>query len=114
MADRGADLPHNIPGATWQPVPGYKSDHGPVETNEGGKKSEREDEDDDSVYYQLIPMGEDEQVEHATGTYKSKVAAVRVPHGDVERYDTTPNCPACKYLAGGRGLPLERAIPEVV
>ena len=32
---------HNMEGTTWQPVPGYKSDHVPVEIEDDGKKAKR-------------------------------------------------------------------------
>ena len=44
-----AHLLHEMQGTTWQPVPGYKSDHVPVEISEDSNKIGREagDRDDD-------------------------------------------------------------------
>ena len=38
------NLLHEMKGTTWQPVPGYKSDHVPVEIDEEGQKVSRETE----------------------------------------------------------------------
>ena len=49
---------HEMEGATWQPVPGYKGDHALVGNNGYGKKAGREGEDDDPVSYEAIPIEE--------------------------------------------------------
>ena len=94
---------HEMEGTTWQPVPGHKSDHVPVEIHPDGTPSSRANEDDDSVKYEVIPIEED------SGKTPYRVVArttdIRVTHKDVEQHGATPGCPACGYLLEDKKIP---------
>ena len=89
-------LVHEMKGTTWCPVPGYKSDHVPVEIDDKGLKNSRDEEDDDEVKYEVIPIEED--VNHKVKVKRSKVTDIRVSHNDVAKHGATPGCPACEYI----------------
>ena len=79
-----ASLIHKMQGATWQPVPGYKSDHVPVEINENGTKADRGQEDTDQIEYKVIPIeGGDQQ---PIKVRASPITDIRVTHKDLDRY----------------------------
>ena len=89
-------LLHKMQGTTWQPVPGYKSDHVPVEIDENGTKVERSEEDDDNVSYEVIPLEEGNPKTVRIRT--NPVTDIRVTHKDLDKYGCTPGCPACEYV----------------
>ena len=97
-----AELIHKMKGTTWQPVPGYKSDHVPVEIDEGGKKSDREEEDGDHISYEVIPLEEGE--DRPPRTKMSPITDIRVTHRDLEKHGCTPDCPACEYVLNNQKI----------
>ena len=48
-------LLHDMAGTTWQPVPGYKGDHVPVQVAEDGKREGPEEDDAEDVNYKIVP-----------------------------------------------------------
>ena len=96
------ELIDKMQGTTWQPVPGYRSDHIPVEIDEHGKKSEREEEDKEIVDYEAIPMEEGEP--QAVRVRSSPVTDIRVTHKDLEKHGCTPGCPACEYVLSNQKI----------
>ena len=84
-------LVHEMEGTTWQPVPGSKSDHVPVEIDNQGKPSARADEDDDAVDYHPVPLEEDVGAA-GRNARSSKNTDIRVTHNDLERYGTMLGC----------------------
>ena len=94
-----AKLLNTMQGTTWQPVPGYKSDHVPVEIDKEGKKSERQNEDDDAVEYQAIPLEEDvDRPNKEVKVRSSPITDIRVTSKDTDMYGCTPGCPACEFV----------------
>ena len=91
-----ASLLNRMQGTTWQPVPGYKLDHIPVEIDDNGTKAERGLEDTDQVEYDAIPVEEGDQ--QPIKTRSSPVTDIRVTHRDLDKYGCTPGCPACEYV----------------
>ena len=89
-------LLNKMEGTTWQPVPGYKSDHVPVEIDEQGAKVDRSEEDNDHVAYEIIPLEEGDQKEVRIRT--NPLTDIRVTHRDLDKYGCTPGCPACEYV----------------
>ena len=98
-----AKLLHEMQGTTWQPVPGYKSDHVPVEIDQDGRKVHREQEDDDGIEYDPIPVEEDPAP--AVRTRGSPITDIRVTSRDTERFGCTPGCPACDYARHNQKIP---------
>ena len=97
-----AKLIHEMQGTTWQPVPGYKSDHIPVEISEEGIKAPRGEEDEDEVRYEVIPLEEDK--DRRVEVKKKNVTDIRVTHNDVARHGATPGCSACEYIIKGKKI----------
>ena len=94
---------HEMEGTTWQPVPGHKSDHVPVEIDENGNPSSRDGEDEDAVHYSAVPIEED-----GTATIRArsgKITDIRVTHKDVEAHGVTPGCPACRHIHDNKEVP---------
>ena len=55
-----SELLHKMSGTPWQPVPGYRSDHVPVEIGEDGSRNDLMEEDnEDAVDYSNVPIEED-------------------------------------------------------
>ena len=96
-------LLHEMQGTTWQPVPGYKSDHVPVEIDHEGRKAHREEEDNDAVDYEAIPIEEDPAP--SVKTRGSPMTDIRVTNKDTERFGCTPGCPACEHVRTNRKIP---------
>ena len=89
-------LLNKMQGTTWQPVPHYKSDHIPVEIDENGVKADRDEEDQDRVDYEVIPLEEGEQ--KTVKIRASPVTDIRVTHKDLDKYGCLLGCPACEYV----------------
>jgi len=89
-------LLNKMQGTTWQPVPHYKSDHIPVEIDENGVKADRDEEDQDRVDYEVIPLEEGEQ--KTVKIRASPVTDIRVTHKDFDKYGCLLGCPACEYV----------------
>ena len=90
-------------GITWQPVPGSKSDHIPMETDDDGKAALRSEEDTDHVDYNPVPREED--VDTIPKTKMSKISDIQVSSRDTETYGFTPGCPACSHAERNSGIP---------
>ena len=79
------------PSPHWQPVPGYQSDHIPVEIRADGSRPDNQD--DDSGDYKPVIVEQDPG--GVPEIHRSRVAGIRVRHADIGKFGATPGCPAC-------------------
>ena len=63
----------------------------------------RENEDDDAVSYDVIPVEEDNTA--AVRTKSSPNIDILVTHQDTEKHGATPGCPACQHIVDNTGTP---------
>ena len=86
---------HGMRGTTWQPVPGYRSDHVPVEINDKGVASRREAED--APEKEEAPMEED--IDAKPKVRASKITDFRVAQKELIDYGPTIGCKACDHAS---------------
>jgi len=93
---------HDMKGTHWQPVPGYQSDHIPVEIRSDGSRPDNQNEDD-SVDYKPIIVEEDPG--KLPKIHRSRVTGIRVRHADIGKSGATPGCPACEKVTLDKKIP---------
>ena len=95
---------HFMKGTTWQPAPGSKSDHIPVEINEDGSASTRDEEDGEAVDYQHVAVEED--IDKYRTNRQGKADDVRVHAKDTAKYGIAPGCRASQYNRDNKKSPV--------
>ena len=89
-----AELINFMKGTTWQPVPGNKSDHVPVEIHDDGSTPPAEAEDGEAVGYNQVAIEED--TDKFNKVRQGTADDFRVHVKDRDKYGFTPGCPAVK------------------